>query len=376
MGTGLKKWMPTKRAGFVTNAASLVTERLEVLVAMMASSRRVSRGAREQLLLDRHDLGRGLDEEVGVGAGGHVGARRDARQGGVARGRLHAALVDQAAEALLDAGHAALDELVGDVDHHDVEAGDGRHLDDAGAHLAGAGDEQLLHGHEVLLSSSARAARAARVATTVPPGKRCSCYRRRRARALAGPRPPARATGPSRSCYHRAMDAAPKIISCEVLRNEVERVNPGLRGRVLRGRAARLPRQAAHRRAGAHRRDPRRARHPALLRPLQQRHGRPAGRPAPPQAPRRRRLHLAAPRLEAALPRGARPPARHLLLHARLDRFHRRPVQGVPQDPAQVRRGEGGARRAAHHGALHASRGDRDPGRGRPRRQAASTSRR
>ena len=37
----------------------------------------------------------------------------------------------------------------------------------------------------------------------------------------------ARATGPGRSCYHAVMDTPPKIISCEVLRNEVERVNPG-----------------------------------------------------------------------------------------------------------------------------------------------------
>ena len=72
----------------------------------------------------------------------------------------------------------------------------------------------------------------------------------------------------------------------------------------------------------------------------------------------------------AALPRGARRPARDVLLHARVDRLHRRPVQGVPGDRPQVRRGEGGPRRAAHHGALHARRGDRDAGRQGARRQA------
>ena len=88
------------------------------------------------------------------------------------------------------------------------------------------------------------------------------------------------------------MESQPKIISCEVLRNEVERVNPGYEVEFFEGALHDYPDRHARRHPGAHRRDARRARDPALLRALQQRHGRPARRPAPPRPPRRRRLHL------------------------------------------------------------------------------------
>jgi hypothetical protein len=93
-GTGLKKWMPTKRSGRATKPASVLTERLEVLVAMIASGRSSRGGALEQVALDLEHLGRRLDEQVGVGAGRQVEPGRDAAEGGVALVGLHAALVD------------------------------------------------------------------------------------------------------------------------------------------------------------------------------------------------------------------------------------------------------------------------------------------
>jgi len=49
-GTGLKKWMPTKRSGRSTYAARDVIDRLEVFVAMMASARSVSETRRRRSL--------------------------------------------------------------------------------------------------------------------------------------------------------------------------------------------------------------------------------------------------------------------------------------------------------------------------------------
>ena len=145
---------------------------------------------------------------------------------------------------------------------------------------------------------------------------------------------------------------------------------PGRRGRVRRRRPARLPRQVARRASGAYRRHSREPRDPSLLRTLQQRHRRPGGPVPPPGSSRRGRLHLAAPRLAAALPRRAWGPAGHLLLHPGLGRLHRRPVQGVSADHPQVRRGEGRPRSAPHPAKLHTRGRDRDSRRHRPRRQA------
>ena len=59
--------------------------------------------------------------------------------------------------ALLDAGEAALHELVADVGHHDVQAGQRRDLGDARAHLSGARHEHFLHAHGVPPESVTRA---------------------------------------------------------------------------------------------------------------------------------------------------------------------------------------------------------------------------
>ncbi len=86
-GTGLKKWMPTKRSGRVTNPARVLTDRLEVLLAMIASGRRAAAALSSRPLLDLERLGRRLDEQVGVGARRNVEAGGDATEGGVAVGR-------------------------------------------------------------------------------------------------------------------------------------------------------------------------------------------------------------------------------------------------------------------------------------------------
>ena len=133
------------------------------------------------------------------------------------------------------------------------------------------------------------------------------------------------------------MDRPRKIISCEVLRNEVEKVNPGYEVDFFEGALHDYPdrmRAAIQERIDATEGE---REHPPLLRPLQQRRHRPQAGP--------HRLVLPAVDDCISLVLGSREAyleehrraARHVLLHARVDRLHRRPVQGVPQDRPQVR---------------------------------------
>ena len=134
----------------------------------------------EEALLELHRLRRRLDEQVGVGAGGHVGARGDAGQGGVAGGGFHAALLDQPAEALLDAGHAAGDELVGDVDHDDVEPATADTWTMPAPIWPAPATRILLTLTLVLLVVTARVAGQVTTRDDVVRGREGQCYRRPR----------------------------------------------------------------------------------------------------------------------------------------------------------------------------------------------------
>ena len=101
--------------------------------------------------------------------------------------------------ALLDAGHAPGDELVGHVDHDDLEAGLGRDLDDAGAHLAGAGHEQLPDAHVLLLRYATRG-RARPTVCRSSLGRGATLLMFRRPRVDTGCRGPMPAAG-RHQCY-------------------------------------------------------------------------------------------------------------------------------------------------------------------------------
>jgi hypothetical protein len=65
--TGLKKWKPTTRSGCSRSLAISVIDSEEVFVASTHSVGDDRLDLGEDLLLDRHLLEDGLDDEVGVG---------------------------------------------------------------------------------------------------------------------------------------------------------------------------------------------------------------------------------------------------------------------------------------------------------------------
>ncbi len=86
-GTGLKKWMPTKRSGRATKPARVVTDRLEVLLAMMASGRRAPAARSSRPRLMSSDSGAASMNRSASAPADDVEPRRYATQGGVALGR-------------------------------------------------------------------------------------------------------------------------------------------------------------------------------------------------------------------------------------------------------------------------------------------------
>ena len=319
-----------------------------MLVAMIASSRSVRRGALEEALLDLHGLRRRLDEQVGVGAGGHVGARRDARQGGVAGGGLHAALLDQPAEALLDAGHAALamNSSATSIITTSRPATAETWAMPAPIWPAPATSTLLRSRWSSSWSERARAGQAAARDVSSQGCERIMLPQAARPRTRRRRAPAGAATGPSHGpVTMQPWTPPPKIVSCEVLRNEIEAVlerdGRDLEVEFVDGALHDYPDRL--RAALQERIDATPGERDILLccGALQQRHRRPRGgahRLVLPAADDCISLLLGS-RARYLEEHGA--PARHLLLHPRLDRLHRRPVQGVPQDHPQVRRGEG-----------------------------------
>lgn len=70
-----------------------------------------------------------------------------------AHGRLQLVLRDEPLEAAGQRGDAFGERGVGDVDHDDLESGDGRDLRDAVAHRSRADDADGLNAHAVFLHS-------------------------------------------------------------------------------------------------------------------------------------------------------------------------------------------------------------------------------
>ena len=147
-----------------------MTDRLEVLVARIVSGGQILSSCGEDLGLELHALGHGLDDQLG---GGEVLQRRaepDPLEDRVAVGRVELAAAHRAVGGLLDVPAAARDRLVVDLHGGDRQARPGEHLGDAGTHGAQPDDADLVQfsGHAAISSdrgdrrslSSARAAAA------------------------------------------------------------------------------------------------------------------------------------------------------------------------------------------------------------------------
>src|SRR6185312_3238418 len=129
----------------------------------------------EDPLLQGDVLGGGLDGQVGLD---RLVRRGDPGDGGLGGAGLDAALLDQLGQRALDAAAGAVELVAGDVDQRDVVPGHGRHLGDAGAHLARPDDADPL-AHAAMTSSTVASPWAAPeqiAATPLPPPRRRSSW--------------------------------------------------------------------------------------------------------------------------------------------------------------------------------------------------------
>ena len=145
IGTGLKKCMPMNFPGRDVAAASRVMEIDDVFVARITPGRASASTCSQDLDLELLVLGGGLDDEVA--ALQRVVARRALR---CASARHPCPPPRSCPSSAADRGSPAIGREparhrgVGDVHHHDIEAGDGARLRDAVAHRSGADDADRL----------------------------------------------------------------------------------------------------------------------------------------------------------------------------------------------------------------------------------------
>ncbi len=140
-GTGLKKCMPTTRAGRPVAAPRLVIGIEDVLEARIGAGREDPVRAAEELRLD----GRVLDDRLDHQLGRHeVVDGLDARQHLV---RVGPALLGEPDEALPHRLQPAFDRTGRGVVKRDPAAGGGDDLGDPAAHLAGTDDEDVRKPH-------------------------------------------------------------------------------------------------------------------------------------------------------------------------------------------------------------------------------------
>src|SRR5690606_23669264 len=137
------------------------------------------------------------------------------------------AALDPLAEVLRDAGEAAVDEVLLDVDQRRVDAGHGAHLRDAVSHGAGADDDGALEAAHAVLPRAAITRRAAFRSFTAA------------RRAPRGPVPHLRTTSPGRAS--RRCARAPRAASSGCARRSSR---AGARARWRRRAGSRAPRRA------------------------------------------------------------------------------------------------------------------------------------
>ena len=135
---GLKKCSPMKRSGRFVEAAWSITASDDVLVANTAPSFTMPSSSRHSSSFLLEVLGDRLDHEVAVLEAVEAGRALDPAAHLVGGGLLHLALLDRAAELLLDLADALAEAIVVHLAQHHVVAGLGRDLGDAMAHEASA----------------------------------------------------------------------------------------------------------------------------------------------------------------------------------------------------------------------------------------------
>ena len=144
---GLKKCRPMKRSGRLVDAAWSITDSDDVLVAstapsltMPSSSRHISSFLPRSSVIASITRSQSAKSRV-------VGRALDPAAHRVGVGLLHLALLDRAAELLLDLADALLERRVVDLAEHDVVARLRAHLRDAVAHEPGAEHSHLVDVH-------------------------------------------------------------------------------------------------------------------------------------------------------------------------------------------------------------------------------------
>ena len=154
-GAGLKKCIPMTLFGRPVTTESSVTERLEVLVARIVSGGQILSSCGEDLGLELHALGHGLDDQFGVREVLQRRAEADALEDRVAVGRVELAAADRAVGGVLDVPAAAVQRVVGDLDGGDRQARSREDLHDAGTHGAQPHDADLVQfsGHGAISSA-------------------------------------------------------------------------------------------------------------------------------------------------------------------------------------------------------------------------------
>ena len=147
IGAGLKKWMPQTSSGRPVSIAISTTGSVEVFVARIAPSFDDAVELAEQVLLRREVLDDRLEHEIAVGQLLEVADGVHAAEHGVALGRFELAPLDLLGEGLLQARDHRVRRGLRTAPQHDLDAGLGGDLRDAGTHDPGTDDSQALDAH-------------------------------------------------------------------------------------------------------------------------------------------------------------------------------------------------------------------------------------
>ena len=92
-------------------------------------------------------LGRGLDHDIAVAERRVIGRARQAVERVLLVGGADLVALHLAFQVPVDIGDGFVELVLGDIVHHDIDAGDGGDMGDAGSHLPGADDADFLDAH-------------------------------------------------------------------------------------------------------------------------------------------------------------------------------------------------------------------------------------